>query len=217
LQIEPFAQFGAEGEGWGIWTRKSKSHLAAAHHSGTASAFTLSLNVHIPLFVSLYGQSYLENPCHRVESSSQNSSESLPIVIQLSAAHAEAIACHAAQMYPHECCGALIGVLDDNCKTVTEARPLSNVHEDDHAHRYLVSPKEMRQLIREERETGIVLLGFYHSHPDGIARPSHYDSDWAFPFYTYIIVAVANGTPEEMTAWILDERDGLLKEEGIIS
>ena len=43
------------------------------------------------------------------------------------------------------------------------------------------------------------LLGFYHSHPDHPARPSQYDLDHAWPFFSYVIVSVREGVPEEMT------------------
>ena len=49
------------------------------------------------------------------------------------------------------------------------------------------------------------LLGFYHSHPDHPARPSQYDLDHAWPFFSYIIVSVRGGVPEDMTSWRLQE------------
>ena len=54
---------------------------------------------------------------------------------------------------------------------------------------------------------GADLLGFYHSHPDHPARPSQYDLDHAWPFFSYIIVSVAGGVPQDMTSWRLrDDR-----------
>ena len=52
---------------------------------------------------------------------------------------------------------------------------------------------------------GAELLGFYHSHPDHPARPSQYDLDHAWPFFSYIIVSVRAGVPEDMTSWRLRE------------
>ena len=49
------------------------------------------------------------------------------------------------------------------------------------------------------------LLGFYHSHPDHPARPSQYDLDHAWPNFAYVIVAVAQGTAQDMTVWFLKE------------
>ena len=39
--------------------------------------------------------------------------------------------------------------------------------------------------------------------PDHPARPSDYDRDHALPFYSYIILRVAEGSPELMTSWQL--------------
>ncbi len=40
-----------------------------------------------------------------------------------------------------------------------------------------------------------MVLGFYHSHPDHPARPSEYDRAHAWPFYSYVIVAIAKESP----------------------
>ena len=67
---------------------------------------------------------------------------------------------------------------------------------------------------RRAAELGAELLGFYHSHPDHPARPSQYDLDHAFPTFSYIIVSVRDGTPEDMTSWRLrDDRSAFDPEE----
>lgn len=55
----------------------------------------------------------------------------------------------------------------------------------------------------EARRLGLEIIGFYHSHPDHPARPSDYDRDHALPFYSYVILRVAEGKPETMTSWLL--------------
>ena len=58
------------------------------------------------------------------------------------------------------------------------------------------------------------LLGFYHSHPDHPARPSQYDLDHAWPFFSYVIVSVCGGVPEDMTSWRLkDDRSAFDQED----
>lgn len=71
--------------------------------------------------------------------------------------------------------------------------------------RYMVQPDTMFQLMREERKTGIRVLGFYHSHPNHPAQPSVYDREWASPWYTYIIVSILEGKPDALTIWQLTE------------
>ncbi len=126
-------------------------------------------------------------------------------MITLSDSQLEAIKAHGVETFPHECCGVILGEIVGDKKVVQQLRKLENVHEDGHERRYLVSPDEMFQLLREERETGVKVLGFYHSHPNHPAIPSGYDRDWASPWYTYIIVSILDGKPDLLTAWVLDE------------
>ena len=113
----------------------------------------------------------------------------------------EAIRQHGADTYPNECCGALIG--RDGRVTTTFALP--NTTEEGPRRRFLVRPDDYREAEKQAREAGGDLLGFYHSHPDHPARPSQYDLDHAWPFFSYIIVSVRAGAPEDMTSWRLRE------------
>jgi proteasome lid subunit RPN8/RPN11 len=114
---------------------------------------------------------------------------------------ADAIRQHGAETYPNECCGALIG--RDGQVTGTFALP--NTTEEGPRRRFLVRPDDYRQAEKQAREASGELLGFYHSHPDHPARPSQYDLDHAWPFFSYIIVSVRAGAPEDMTSWRLRE------------
>jgi proteasome lid subunit RPN8/RPN11 len=78
-----------------------------------------------------------------------------------------------------------------------------------------VSDRDYLQCEKRARELGGELLGFYHSHPDHPARPSQYDLDHALPFFSYIIVAVRAGTPEDMTSWRLREDRSAFDEESL--
>jgi proteasome lid subunit RPN8/RPN11 len=117
---------------------------------------------------------------------------------------------HGAETYPNECCGALFG--RDGVVTATFALP--NTTEEGPRRRFLVRPQDYREAERRARELGVDLLGFYHSHPDHPARPSQYDLDHAWPFFSYIIVSVRERRPEEMTSWrLLDDRSAFEPEE----
>ena len=119
----------------------------------------------------------------------------------LTAVVPDAIRRHGAETYPDECCGALIG--RDGVVTATFALP--NTTEEGPRRRFLVRPDDYRQAETHARDAGGDLLGFYHSHPDHPARPSQYDLDHAWPFFSYIIVSVQNGAPQDMTSWRLRE------------
>jgi proteasome lid subunit RPN8/RPN11 len=108
-----------------------------------------------------------------------------------------AIRAHGAETYPNECCGAMIG--RDGVVTTTYALP--NTTEEGPRRRFLVRPTDYRDAEKQAAAAGGELLGFYHSHPDHPARPSQYDLDHAWPFFSYVIVSVRNGVSEDMTSW----------------
>jgi proteasome lid subunit RPN8/RPN11 len=73
--------------------------------------------------------------------------------------------------------------------------------------RFSVTSQYVLDAEKAARQQGLEVVGWYHSHPDHPARPSQYDRDHAWPWYSYIIVSVANRIPEEMTSWRLaDDR-----------
>ena len=116
---------------------------------------------------------------------------------------ADEIRRHGAETYPNECCGGMYG--RDGLVTATFALP--NTTEEGPRRRFLVRPGDYRDAERRATELGAELLGFYHSHPDHPARPSQYDLDHAWPFFSYVIVSVREGQPQEMTSWRLrDDR-----------
>ena len=123
----------------------------------------------------------------------------------------EAIRRHGAATYPDECCGALIG--GDGVVRKTHAMP--NTTEEGPRRRFLVRPQDYREAEARATALGADLLGFYHSHPDHPARPSQYDLEHAWPFFSYVIVSVRGGTPEAMTSWRLREDRSAFDEEAL--
>jgi proteasome lid subunit RPN8/RPN11 len=111
---------------------------------------------------------------------------------------------HGAETYPHECCGALLGKeTAEDAREILAVLPLVNRRDDSPRNRFSVTSEDVRDAERAAREKGLDVLGWYHSHPDHPARPSQYDQDHAWPWYSYIIVSVANGEPKDMTSWRL--------------
>ncbi|WP_187150900.1 Mov34/MPN/PAD-1 family protein, partial [Treponema endosymbiont of Eucomonympha sp.] len=64
-------------------------------------------------------------------------------------------------------------------------------------------PDQYNKAEQEARRLHKEVVGFYHSHPDHAALPSDFDRARAFPFYSYIIVAVGKGQANDMTSWEL--------------
>jgi len=123
------------------------------------------------------------------------------MALALQSGIADAIRRHGSETYPNECCGALIG--RDGVGSHTYALP--NTTEEGPRRRFLVRPQDYREAERQASAHGGELLGFYHSHPDHPARPSQYDLDHAWPFFSYVIVSVREGVSGDMTSWRLQE------------
>ncbi len=122
---------------------------------------------------------------------------------------AEQIGRHGAETYPHECCGALLGrdAAADAAREVLALFPLVNRRDDSPHNRFSITAHDVRAAENAARGQQLEIVGWYHSHPDHPARPSEYDREHAWPWYSYVIVSVQSGAPQEMTSWRLaDDR-----------
>ena len=82
--------------------------------------------------------------------------------------------------------------------------------------RFAVDPLALMKAEKSAAEEGMVVLGFYHSHPDRPARPSEFDREHAWPFYSYIIVSIAQGKAVDMTSWVLDDESMTFSRQEIV-
>jgi proteasome lid subunit RPN8/RPN11 len=107
----------------------------------------------------------------------------------------EAIRQHGEETYPYECCGVLLGQMnDDGTRVVTTIARCGNTRDDSPHNRYNIDPKELVRIQREGRARGEDIIGFYHSHPDHPAQWSPTDLAEAHWFgCSYVITAVATG------------------------
>ncbi|MGC1484342.1 MAG: M67 family metallopeptidase [Candidatus Acidiferrum sp.] len=140
---------------------------------------------------------------------------------------AEKIRAHGAETYPHECCGALLGRDSESTKDQADAEqkivsprevlrlfPLANRNGDSPRNRFMVTAEDVRTAELAAKNQGLEIIGWYHSHPDHPARPSEYDRDHAWPWYSYIIVSVHHGAAGDMASWRLnDDRQEFSPEE----
>ena len=122
-----------------------------------------------------------------------------------------------AAAYPNECCGILIGRDVDGRRLIERLEPGQNVFQaDEQYHRFSIDPRAQLKAEREAEAAGKVVLGFYHSHPDHPARPSEYDREHAWPFYSYVIVAIEQGRPAAMTSWVLNDQSNQFLTQDIV-
>jgi proteasome lid subunit RPN8/RPN11 len=127
-------------------------------------------------------------------------------MLTISDEHKDAIRAHGELGYPEEICGFLIGQASGDDKAVVSLLPIENIREENRGRRFEISPDDFYQADAQARHDGQAILGFYHSHPDHPARPSEYDREHAWPWYSYIIVSVEKGRAADLTSWVL--RDG---------
>jgi proteasome lid subunit RPN8/RPN11 len=127
---------------------------------------------------------------------------------------------HGEETYPNECCGVLLGQMqDDGTRVVTSAARCGNTRSDSPQNRYQIDPKDLVRIQREGRERGEDIIGFYHSHPDHPAKWSPTDLAEAHWFgCSYVITAVAKGRAAMTNSFELtgsEENDKKLVDEKI--
>lgn len=72
--------------------------------------------------------------------------------------------------HPHEACGILLG----EGAQISAVIPTRNIHPDPETH-FEIDPQALIDAHRKERDGGPAIMGYYHSHPNGDARPSATD------------------------------------------
>ena len=132
----------------------------------------------------------------------------------------ERIRLHGEETYPYECCGVLLGRMeDDGTRVVTSTARAGNTRTDSAHNRYNIDPKDLIRIQREGRERGEDIIGFYHSHPDHPAQWSQTDLAEAHWFgCSYVITSVEKGKAALTNSFELtgsDENDKKLVAEKI--
>ena len=137
--------------------------------------------------------------------------------VKLTNEHLDKIRQHGEQTFPEECGGLLLGVLEGETRVIREILPLENVRKDSRHNRVEISPLAYAKAEREAAKKGLGVWGYYHSHPDHPAIPSGFDLDHA-PFieWSYLIVAVREGTAQEIRAWNVRADRSQFDEEEIV-
>lgn len=135
------------------------------------------------------------------------------MTLRLSASLVDEIRRQGERAYPAECCGVLAGRAGEVREVVTLV-PVTNRRTDD-PHRYLIAPDDLRRIEAELRSSGLEVLGCYHSHPDHPAAPSAFDTEQAWPWYSYIILRVDRARAAELTSWVLDDDRSAMSPESV--
>ncbi len=111
---------------------------------------------------------------------------------------------HAERSYPDECCGAMIGRLQDGKKSVTQAVPLHNSFSGEKAARYELRPQDLLAADQAARTNGLDLIGIFHSHPDCDAYFSETDLKNSCPWYSFVVLSIRNGKFDHANSFLPD-------------
>jgi len=116
----------------------------------------------------------------------------------------QAMVRHARATYPHECCGAMLGSIADDRKTVTVSLPLENAFAGAQERRYELRPEDLLRADKEARSRGLDLVGIYHSHPDCDAYFSETDLKNSCPWYSFVVLSIRDGAFDHANSWLPD-------------
>jgi proteasome lid subunit RPN8/RPN11 len=138
-------------------------------------------------------------------------------VLRIPRAELDRLRAHGEEAFPEEACGFLLGSAspDGAAKRVVHARPARNEKRDERTRRYLIAPEQLLAAEQQALDEGLDVVGFYHSHPTGIARPSAFDRAHAWPWYSYVVVGVLEGKAGAVTSWRLAEDRSAFAEEPV--
>jgi len=125
-----------------------------------------------------------------------------------------AMVAHARQAYPNECCGAMLGSIDGDDKSVRVAMPLENAFEGAQAARYELRPQDLMAADKAARERNMDLIGIYHSHPDCDAYFSKTDLQNSCPWYSFVVLSIQKGEFHHANSWLpnYDQTDAAKEE-----
>jgi len=113
---------------------------------------------------------------------------------------------HGKSQFPYECCGFLLGIFKNDRKQVQMLLPVDNAAaKSDSHHRFLITAQMYVDAEKHAIRQRLNILGFYHSHPNSTANPSHYDLTHAWIWYSYLIVSIIDGKSVEILSWTLRE------------
>ena len=113
-----------------------------------------------------------------------------------------AMVSHARATYPNECCGAMLGAIDGDAKTVRESVALENAFEGEQAARYELRPEDLLAADKAARARGMDLIGIYHSHPDCGAYFSPTDLRNSCPWYSFVVLSIQKGEFDHANSWL---------------
>ncbi|MDE0941380.1 MAG: M67 family metallopeptidase [Alphaproteobacteria bacterium] len=126
----------------------------------------------------------------------------IELVIELPLDQRKAITAHVEADYPNEACGLLLGQKNGAHAIVHQTVASDNIA-DEPSHRFEIDPGLRLTLQKAARDGGDIILGHYHSHPNGAAMPSKTDQAGIYEAdLVWLIAAVADGEMQNLAAFM---------------
>ena len=80
---------------------------------------------------------------------------------------------------------------------------------------FFIGPNAYMEFEFLAKKQGLELLGFYHSHPHSLAKPSLLDINYAWPFFSYIILSVGRKKFLDIRSYVMDIKNNIFLEEAL--
>src|SRR5487761_1174858 len=109
----------------------------------------------------------------------------------------DAVRRHGEETYPNECCGVLLGHMEEDGNTVVDRVAAENMRSDSAHNRYQIAPPELIRIQQQARRRGLDIVGFYHSHPDHPAEWSKTDLEEAHWIGCSYVITKVSGSPTD--------------------
>lgn len=75
--------------------------------------------------------------------------------------------------YPFEACGVIVGIHEKDVVSVKRTVPVNNSRRTQRS--FELDPMEFYRVWDDAEKDSMDVVGVYHTHPDGLARPSYWD------------------------------------------
>lgn len=136
-------------------------------------------------------------------------------MIQIEAAAWALMVDHAKSTYPNECCGAMLGTIDGERKTVVKAVALENAFAGSQEARYELRSEDLLWADKQAREQGMDLIGIFHSHPDCDAYFSETDLKNSCPWYSFLVLSIKGGEFDHANSFLPDPEQTKAEKENL--
>ncbi|WP_324828300.1 M67 family metallopeptidase [Qipengyuania zhejiangensis] len=96
------------------------------------------------------------------------------MALEVSSAVLDTLLAEAGKAHPRECCGMMLG----DASRIAGIVAARNVHDDPRTH-FEIDPQALIDCHRAARTGSPKVVGYYHSHPNGLCEPSATDAAMA--------------------------------------